>query len=536
MKDLVYYLIYLLCFYYVIFAMKNSLHMLQINLYNENNRYLRWIFKNFKEIFNPFDAFSFLFSFILIFIHHEIVYYSLSTIIITFYIISYLKTINKLKKKQNKKPLVITKRIKRLLITIFIILFLPLIFHFIFKEYQITLCITLFLIMNIYFVIYLSNSINKPIEKLVFLHFKRKAKNKLHSLSNLKVIGITGSYGKTSCKNILNDVLKNEFNVLMSPKSINTLNGLMITINNTLSKFEDIFIAEMGAFVPGEIKNLCNLVGPKYGLITWIGVAHLETFKTEENILNTKMELIESLPEDGIGVLNKDDPKQKNYKVKNNCSLIWVGIDEKDVDYRGSNIKLTSEGSTFDIYFKKLKKKYSFKTKLLGKHNIYNILESVALASELNVEPEELIKQVEKIRPVEHRLELKKLSNFYQIDDAYNSNPVGAKNALQILNDFKGYKIVVTPGMIELGEKEAFYNKEFGKEIALVADQVILVGEKQTESILEGLRDKNYPQNKIKIMNDVKKTYPYISQIASERKENVYALYENDLPDDYNEN
>ena len=138
------------------------------------------------------------------------------------------------------------------------------------------------------------------------------------------------------------------------------------------------------------------------------------------------------------------------------------------------------------------------------------------------------------IRPVEHRLELKKMGLFYQIDDAYNSNPVGAKNACEVLGMMDGIKIVVTPGMIELGEKENYYNKEFGKQIAEVADYVVLIGEKRTKPIFEGLMSKGFSNENVVVFNDVRKAYNFINSL-SDGKKDIFALFENDLPDTYNE-
>ena len=309
----------------------------------------------------------------------------------------------------------------------------------------------------------------------------------------------------------------------------------MITINNKLSKLDDIFIAEMGAYVKGEINGLCKLVNPKYGIITSIGNAHLATFGSEQNIIDGKMELIEYLPSDGIGVLNKDDLKQKNYKIKNKnkCKIIWIGIDNKDVDVKASNIKCNSKGTSFTVKFKDIEKTYDFETKLLGKHNVYNILASIALGYEFGISIKNLQQAVKKVKPVEHRLELKRLGDFYQIDDAYNSNPIGAKNALDVLDLMKGTKVVVTPGMIELGEKEEEYNREFGRQISEVADKVILIGEKRTKPIKQGLIDKKFDEDNIYVLNDVRDAYVLINKFKE--KDDLYALFENDLPDTYTE-
>ena len=289
----------------------------------------------------------------------------------------------------------------------------------------------------------------------------------------------------------------------------------------------------MGAYVKGEIAGLCKLVKPKYGILTTIGTAHLESFGSEQNIIDGKFELIESLPPDGFAILNGDDPKQVNYKLKNKIKTIWIGIDNQEADVVAKNIKCSNKGTSFDVVFKGEKEKYHFETKLLGNHNVYNILDGIACGREFGIETEDLIQAVKTVQPVEHRLELKKLGNFYMIDDAYNSNPVGAKKAVEVLNMMPGKKVVVTPGMIELGSKEDEYNKIFGEQIAEVADYTVLIGEKKTKPIKDGLLEKGFDKEKIIVFNDVREAYPFIEQLA--QKEEVYALFENDLPDTYNE-
>ena len=267
-----------------------------------------------------------------------------------------------------------------------------------------------------YFVVLIANRINMPIEKLVYFYYLNKAKTKLASMPNLKIIGITGSYGKTTSKNILNDILSTEFNTLASPLNYNTPYGLMRTVNNYLDKFTDIFIAEMSTSKKGDIRKLAKIFKPQYAILTKIGVAHLETLGSQENIQKEKFSLIESLPENGIAVLNKDDEWQVNYKIKNNCRVIWVGIDN-DADIRATNIKLSHEGSTFDCIIKG--QKYHFTTKLLGKTNIYNILAAIALGVEFGIENDKLEMAVRRVKPTEHRLELKKYCSKCQKHTAH---------------------------------------------------------------------------------------------------------------------
>ena len=249
---------------------------------------------NKRISFINLNLYGILFSAFLFFSVSEILDTFFLLILISVYVVSLFIDKEKRKQDQNKKPLVITKRVKRLIVTISIIYILPVLFFFINTENRNICLLVLSILTSLNFlVVYLANIINYPIERMIYHHFEKLAKNKLKSMTNLKIIGITGSYGKTSSKNILNDILNVKFNSLPTPKSINTFNGIMITINNKLSKFDDVFIAEMGAYVKGEINGLCKLVGPKYGIITSIGTAHLETFGSEQNIIDEKMELIE---------------------------------------------------------------------------------------------------------------------------------------------------------------------------------------------------------------------------------------------------
>ncbi len=535
MKLLIY-MIFFFQFIYIIYKTKKSLHMLQQNLYNENNRYIKWIFKNKRETFLNLNLYGIVFTILLRFSVSDNMDLFFLGVLVLVYLISLLVDREKRKLDQNKKPLVVTKRVKRLIVTISIIYLIPFGFylHDDFLRNYVLFANAILISLN-YLVVYLANIINHPIERLIYHKFEKQAKNKLKSMPDLKVVGITGSYGKTSSKNVLNDVLNVKFNSLATPKSLNTFNGLMITVNNTLSKFDEIFIAEMGAYVKGEINGLCNLVNPKYGIITSIGTAHLETFGSEKKIQEGKMELIEYLPSDGIGVLNKDDEKQRDYKIKkkDHARIVWIGIEEKDVDVRAQNIKCNNKGTTFECVFKGDKNKYTFETRLLGKHNVYNILAAIALGHEFGLTIKELQQGVKKVSVVEHRLEIKKLGSFYQIDDAYNSNPVGAKAALDVLKMMEGDKVVVTPGMIELGPKEKELNKEFGRQIASSADKVILIGEKRTKPIMEGLLEEKFKKDNIYVLNDVRDAYKKINELKG--KKDLYALFENDLPDTYTE-
>ena len=514
MIKIVPYIIYLI---YIFVRSNDTIHMLQQNKYNAKNTYIKWLKKNTKKCFYVEDMF-----FILLIINNNILFSVLYTLLI-------LKRLST--KKQNKLPLKYTSRVKRLIFTNMLMHILPIIILEYIKINYIYLILGYIAFTNSVYVL-LSIYINTPVEKLVGYYYKSKAKSKLRSMNNLKVIGITGSYGKTSSKNILNDILNIKYNSMPTPKNYNTPFGLMITINNYLDKFTDVFIAEMGACQEYDIDELCKLVKPKYGIITKIGIAHLATFGSREKIQKTKFELIENLPNDGIGILNGDDEWQRSYKIKNNCKIKWIGIDSTDVDVRATDITLSPEGTKFNVIIKGDSNKYEFQTKLLGYANIYNILAGIALGLEFGMTIEQLKAGVSKVKAVEHRLELKKQGDITIIDDAYNSNPDGAKMALDVLKMMPGKHIVVTPGMIELGEQEYIKNKEFGMQIAESSDEVILVGKEKTKPIYEGLKEKDFKEDKIHIINDVLIAFDLIQKL---KEKETYVLLENDLPDIFNE-
>lgn len=509
-----------------------SLHMLQQNRYNRGYRYIKWIIKNFND---NFINLSLLFLvFVLTMLNESLNLLSPYIFIVIYLFITY-DFIESRKRENTKLPLKYTARIKRIIITNTIFYLIPcLIMLITFNEESLSfyyLILGLLSYINL-FVILLINFINRPIEKIVGIHFENKAKNKLASMTNMDVIGITGSYGKTSTKNILYDILNIKYNVFKTPANYNTPFGLMITINNFLDIYNDYFIAEMGACKKGEIKELCDLVHPKYGILTRVGLAHLETFGSEENIQHTKFELIESLPSDGIGILNGDDEKQLSYNIKNDCTIKWIGIDNHRVDCYAKNLELSHKGTKFIVKFKDSKEEYNFETKLLGRNNIYNILAGITLGRELGISIKDLQKAVKRVTPVEHRLSMTKYYDINLIDDAYNSNPMGCKMALEVLSMMPGKHIVVTPGMIEVGSREYEVNKEFGREIASSSDEVILIGEEKTKPIYEGLIEKQYPKEKIHILNDVMDAFPLMLKL---KEKDTYVLLENDLPDSFNE-
>ena len=347
-------------------------------------------------------------------------------------------------------------------------------------------------------------------------------------MPNLTIIGITGSYGKTSTKYFLNRLLSLKYNVVMTPGNFNTTLGVVRTIRENLNATHEIFLCEMGARHVGDIKEICDLVHPKYGIISSIGPQHLETFFNIENVINTKFELADSIPEDGKIFLNYGNEYIKNKECKKN--VVSYGVEVNEVLYKAENVVVNSKGSMFTVVSSKGEKQ-EFKTKLIGRHNVENITGAIAVAVELGVPMEELTYAVKRLEAVPHRLELVKGNSGTIIDDAYNSNPVGAKIALDTLNCFDGTKIIITPGMVELGAKQDELNIEFGVNMAKVCDYIVLVGKEQTKPIYEGIIQEKFNKDRLFIAGSFREGMDWINKINCEKEK--FILIENDLPDNY---
>lgn len=497
---------------------KNALHMFQQNHY-ELYRYSKWLFNknNLK--------FSYVFIYFILVILTSIIfdtfYSTLLCLLLTLLFAIYV--IYKESKKEYIKPLVYTARVKRQIVVMSILLIaMTLAYTTIFPIWL----SAIFAVYLPYLLIFLMGVITEPIENLIKKHYENKAKKILYNMPNLTTIGITGSYGKTSTKNIVTGVIGETYYTLMTPASYNTPMGITKTIRELMKPIHEAFVCEISATKVGQVSYLMNFVKPKYGIVTSIGPQHLLTFKSLENIINEKMQMIEMLPHDGVGIINIDNEYINNYEIKNDVKVVTVGIKNNNADYLAKNIKYGKDGSSFTVEING--KDYKFKTCLLGEHNITNLLTAIALAVEMNIEPKDIVKNVKAVKQVEHRLQVKEINGYTFIDDAFNSNPVGSKMSLDVLNMMPGKRVIVTPGLIDLGEKENDYNYEFGSYMINKTDFVILVGEKQTEYIKRGLLDSGFTNNKIIVMKSAKEAIDYVYKNFTS-KDTI--LLENDLPD-----
>jgi UDP-N-acetylmuramoyl-tripeptide--D-alanyl-D-alanine ligase len=441
-----------------------------------------------------------------------------------------------------KKPLVMTNRAKRLFNTNYVIniiffIITAILFVSLLRDY-IAILLMIIVLGILYYLqpltMALATLVMEPIEKKINMGFYVSAQKKIKTREDLKVVGITGSFGKTSTKFIVGAILEEKFNVLNTPESYNTPMGLSKVINNELSSEHEVFIAEMGAKKIGEIREVAQLAQPQIGVLTSIGPVHLETFKNIDNILKTKYELIEELPTDGIAIFNYDNEYIKKLADKTFKEKILYGMENtENLDIYADDIEVSELGSRFTLKDKE-GNSVRCKTKLLGKHNIYNILAGACVGKALGLTFEEIARGIDRIEPIPHRLNIiNPGTGIIVIDDAFNSNPIGSKAALEVISQFKeGKKIIVTPGMIELGEIEESANREFGVNIGKVCDYVILVGEKRTRPIYEGLMETNYNKSNIFTVNNLDEATVQIAKIA---KPKDVVLFENDLPDNYSE-
>lgn len=371
-----------------------------------------------------------------------------------------------------------------------------------------------------------------PIEKLISEMYFRDAQRMLRARPDLMKIGITGSYGKTSVKFILGTLLQEKYQTLVTPSSFNTPMGVTKVIRTKLQPAHQVFVAEMGARHVGDIKEMCRLVHPDLGVLTSVGPQHLDTFHTIERIKSTKYELMDAIPPEGCCFFPDDgavcrELYDKTRKEKRLCSLHQTPA----ADVWAEDVRVSALGSQFTLCTREGRQ--LCETRLLGEHNIQNILLAATVCLHLGLTLRQISRGVARLQPVEHRLQLlPPRGGMTVIDDAFNSNPRGTEAALRVLAGFEGRRIVVTPGMVELGDKEAEYNRAFGRQMAGAADVAILVGPRHTEPIRQGLREAGFPEESIHTVASLAEAAALLQQMG---RPGDVTLFENDLPDNYAE-
>lgn len=368
-------------------------------------------------------------------------------------------------------------------------------------------------------------------EKAINRRYYNEAAAILRSMPDLKVIGITGSYGKTSTKHFLNRILSETYDVLMTPGSYNTPMGVIRTIREMMKPYNQVFICEMGAKQKGDIKEICDLVLPNAGIITAVGPMHLETFGSIENVQATKFELADALPDSGLLVVNNDF-KECSTRPVTNVRTIRYGVSTPDgTDYQATDISYSPQGTTFRVTgpdgFS-----LPLSTRLVGECNIANLLGAVVMAIYLKVPEERIRYAVAAIEQVEHRLSIRQTpGGITIIDDAFNSNPTGSRMAVDVLAHFtSGRRIIVTPGMIELGDDQTALNKELGRHIGNNVDIAVIVGIYNRDSLVEGIMSTDFDRSSLHLVDSFAESQKLLSTLL---RPGDTVLYENDLPDTF---
>lgn len=433
--------------------------------------------------------------------------------------------------KKSIKKLVFTARIKRLFSTA-VLVFLVLISLFLLFNNglygEISAVLTFMLSTISPLCVFLVWLITYPIEKIVSNWYINDAKKILKSHKNLTVIGVTGSYGKTTTKFILNRILSEKFNVVCTPQSFNTPMGVVRTVRGDLKPQTQIFICEMGAKNVGDIKEICDIANPDFGIITSVGPQHLETFKSVDNVYKTKFELADAVTKNGGKVFINGDSKEIINRTGKD-KYIRFGLDNGN-NFYAENISYSRSGSSFTLVLGT--EKIDVNSKLLGVHSVADITAASAVAYSLGVSAEDIKFAISQLKPTEHRLELKPFKNSsLLIDDAYNANPEGSLEAVRILSHFDGMrKTVITPGLIELGAKEYECNFNLGVEAAKYADRIILVGENRSKPIRDGVESTDFNRDNLFVVKSFSEAMNlYLSDITTDS----VVLLENDLPDNY---
>lgn len=382
-------------------------------------------------------------------------------------------------------------------------------------------------------VIILANAVLGPVEKAINRRYIRDAERILSSMPELKIIGITGSYGKTTTKHYLHRILSEKYETLMTPGSYNTPLGVVRTVRELLKPYHEVFIVEMGAKARGDIEEICDIVHPTRGIITAVGPQHLESFKSIDNVQATKFELADALPADGLIVVNNDFEKIADRPVGNTrCARYAVKNITPEVDWTATDIRYSAAGTSFTVRNTHTGEELPLTTPLVGECNISNVLAAVVMAREMGVDSRQIAYAVEHLQQVEHRLSIRRIpGGLTIIDDAFNSNPVGSAMALDVLAAMKpGRRILITPGMIELGTEQERLNREFGRKAAASADEVIVVGHYNRAAIASGLDQGGMDKARVHLADSFAQAQAILGRIAAAGDT---VLYENDLPDTF---
>jgi UDP-N-acetylmuramoyl-tripeptide--D-alanyl-D-alanine ligase len=382
-----------------------------------------------------------------------------------------------------------------------------------------------------------ANFLLKPVEARIQAGFVARARAKYQRLAPLTV-GVAGSYGKTSTKHILAALLQPAMETLPTPRSYNTLMGVTRSINEYLEPRHRAFVVEMDAYDVGEIAAMCRLVDPTIAVVTSVGPQHLERFGTVERIADAMYELIAALPAGAPAVIYDGEALSAGLAERASAAgyrVVRYGLEGDDagpLDVVASDISVDERATRFTWRWPAEGLEQRVAIPLLGQHNILNVSAALAVIHLLGLPVDEAARDALRLEATPHRLQvIPSPGGMTIIDDSYNANPVGVHNGLEALRQMRGrHKILVTPGLVELGAVEEAENRRFGEHAATVCDEVILVGARQTQPIAEGLRAGGLPAERTHVVESLDEVTATLARIAGPGD---VALFANDLPDTY---
>lgn len=432
-------------------------------------------------------------------------------IILTFFVLKinkyfiFVALLSFVHKNKNMK-VTFTKRIIRMCI-IFIFLFLLNVFLINFLEKNSGYYSYLLLTYNLT-VYYFSFFLSLIIEKIIQKKYIKLAQKKLLKYQTI-IVGITGSYGKTSCKNYAYKLLEKKYKVLYSPKSYNTLMGVTKTINNYLRPYHQILLLEIGVDKKNGMNKFLKYYSFDVGVITCIGNQHLKTFKSIKNIINEKKKIGEKAK--NYAIFRKDDFLKATLHHQNKtCFSSTLNADICVQKNKDNKITLIINNNY-----------YESSSNLVGEHNLSNLACAISIAKYFNVSDHDIIKIIPSIKNIEHRLSVTKTGNWTIIDDAYNSNFDGFKNALKTLAKYNDLKVLITPGVIESNKEKTKYEIEISNLINETVDLALLIKKPSIKKYIS-----NYLE--FETFSDA---FNYLKKEYKDKRLTI--LIENDLPNIY---
>lgn len=366
-----------------------------------------------------------------------------------------------------------------------------------------------------------------PLDFLAKTWIVARAKRKLRNLPDLKIIGITGSYGKTTIKEALESVLARKYRVLKTPENINTPVGIARLILRELNPEVEILIVEMGAYRVGDIKTLCQIAPPDVAVLTGINEAHLERFGSIEKTIRGKFEIVDHAKPNALAVLNSDNQLvMKNYqaRIRSRKVEFYSAYKAKNVEFDSNPVLPLYKGEVEGVHIQ---------TQILGEY-VFGIAHAcIIIGKHLGLTIEQIQDGIAAFKPIPHRLQpiYNAATDVLVIDDSYNGNPAGAREAIEVLGKFRNRrKIYITPGLVEMGERTAQVHREIGQQLGKVADKVILIKNSATPFIAEGLAQTNFHSQNIIWFPSSQSAHAAISSIV--QKGDVI-LFQNDWPENY---